>query len=152
MAPQILGSETPLTEADLAKAEAVFGTRFPESYKIFISKHNGGYPDPDGFRFADGSDASTVDKFLSIGKANHSNLLTYLKTYRGRVADGFLPIAHDPGGNLVVIGVADPYMDRIYFWDHEFEAEDGQTANMSNMHLIAENLTTFLDGLFEVEA
>ncbi len=135
--------------SEIERVEQLAGARLPSEYRNFLLRHNGGYPDPDGFLFKDLSDGSSVDRFLSIGSGEHSNLEKYLITYQGRFPVDFLPIAHDPGGNLVLIGTSGGHSGKIYFWDHEYEA-DGSEPDMSNMHLVAQSFSEFLNGLFEV--
>ena len=36
---------------------------------------------------------------------------------------------------------------KIYFWDHEMEADEGETPNYSNLTLIADSFDEFIEGL-----
>lgn len=60
-----------------------------------------------------------------------------------------IPIAHDAGGNLVLLGVNEK--QGIYFWDHELEAEEGEVPDMSNVYAISQTFTDFLNNLHEIE-
>lgn len=148
MTIKIMNSNSPISEGRLLQFERDYGINLPEHYRDFIKEHNGGYPIPDCFSFGDNDDGSLVDKFLGIDCGEHSNLEKYWVTYSSRIPKHFFPIAHDPGGNLVCIGVLEPYIGRIYFWDHEFET-DGSEPDMTNMHLISETLESFLDNLYD---
>ncbi|WP_353613689.1 SMI1/KNR4 family protein [Mangrovibacter phragmitis] len=112
-------------------------------------KYNGGQPQPNSFRFfSDRNDASSVDRFLSLGKEKNSNLLRYYNNYQDRIPLGFIPIAHDAGGNLVIMGLKTDN-NKVYFWDHEFEVDEGEQPNMDNVHLISQSFSIFLNDLYE---
>ncbi len=147
---QIKNSKGENSFADIERLEKLVGLQLPRDYRDFLLRHNGGYPEPDGFQFKNSPDGSSVDRFLGLDVGEHSNIEKYLVTYRDRVPEGFFPIAHDPGGNLVLIGVKGKYTGKVFFWDHEDEA-DGYPPDMSNMHLVADSFSEFLRGLYEVE-
>lgn len=69
-----------------------------------------------------------------------------IKIYEDRLPIGFVPIGCDPGGNVICIGTDEEFTGRIYFWDHEEESEDPD--DMSNVHLIADSFSEFLDQLY----
>ncbi|WDE07041.1 SMI1/KNR4 family protein [Thalassomonas viridans] len=134
----------------IEKLENHLGVRFTLQYREFLSKYNGGYPEPDGFLFKNRIDGSSVDRFLGINVGEHNNLEDYFFTYKNRISKKLFPIAHDPGGNLILIGLSGEELDKIYFWDHEEEA-DGWNPDMTNVYLIADNLEEFLSGLYEID-
>ncbi|EKS0980396.1 SMI1/KNR4 family protein, partial [Escherichia coli] len=70
--------------------------------------------------------------------------------YKDRIPSEFFPIAHDAGGNLILMG---PNSDdnKIYFWDHEIEADEGDMPDMSNVYLISQSFSVFINSLYEVE-
>ncbi|EAB5656919.1 SMI1/KNR4 family protein, partial [Salmonella enterica subsp. enterica] len=129
----IIYSKKPATLEDISDFEREIKGVLPIDYKNFLMKHNGGQPQPDSFKFfSDRNDASSVDRFLSLGKEKNSNLLKYYNNYKDRIPSGFIPIAHDAGGNLIIMGLKDNE-NKIYFWDHEIEVDEGETPDMSNV-------------------
>ena len=74
--------------------------------------HNGGRPVPNQFRFKKEQGPYTdsiVDWFLAIYEGEYDNFEQYFQTYKiedDRVPEHLVPIAHDPGGNLVCISVS----------------------------------------------
>src|SRR5262249_34028764 len=42
------------------------------------------------------------------------------KTYRGRIPEHAIPVASDPGGNLLVLSLGGDDRGQVYSWDHEF--------------------------------
>jgi hypothetical protein len=115
-----------------------------------LAENNGGYPYPDGFCIKAIDDESTVDRFLVLDVGPNSNLDNYVRVYKDRIPKELFPIAHDPGGNLVCIGISGEHLGRIYFWDHEYEADESNV-DFSNVHLVAETLEGFLANLYELE-
>lgn len=130
--------------------ENKFGIKLPEDYRNFLKKYNGGYPQPDGFDFANGEDGSSVDKFLEISDSVNESIVEYFNNYKSRIPENYLPIAKDPGGNLILIGVNNTE-PKVYYWDHENETEEDDIPNMNNMHLIACSFKEFIDNLYEIE-
>jgi hypothetical protein len=43
---------------------------------------------------------------------------------RGRIPVDLLPIATDPFGNLLLLGMSGPRADKVYFWDHNTGGDD----------------------------
>ena len=119
--------------------------------RFFLEEYNGGKPTPNSFDFDDGNDASYVDNFLSITENDENkSICEYMSTYKGRIPEGVLIIAHDPGGNLILLGVTNDQRG-IYFWDHEMEAEDDEEPSFKNMHFVTETIERLLSSLYELE-
>jgi SMI1/KNR4 family protein SUKH-1 len=145
-------TDQPATDATrIEMLQWKYRIQFPQSYVEFLLRNNGGRPTPDNFEFADDSDASVVDSFLSVGGPNCVDLDWYLEIFRERIPRDFFPIAKDPGGNLLLMGWNGKYTNQIYFWDHDFEAEQGVELNMANMYFISPNLAHLLENLTELE-
>ena len=147
----IIYSKNPATLEDISNFEKIIKGNLPNDYKDFLMKYNGGQPQPNSFRFfSDRNDGSSVDQFLSLGREKHSNLLNYYENYKDRIPSGFIPIAHDAGGNLIIMELKSN-SNRIYFWDHEFEVDDGETPNMDNVYYINQSFTKFINDLYKEE-
>ncbi|AZZ95517.1 SMI1/KNR4 family protein [Hahella sp. KA22] len=134
----------------IEELEKRFSVKFPLQYLDYLKEYNGGHPEPDGFLFKDESDGSIVDRFFGVDVEEHSDLEHYFSVYRTRIPNYMFPIGRDPGGNLILIGVLGDKVGKIYFWDHEEEA-DGFPPDMSNIHFLADDLDEFLNGLYEIE-
>jgi cell wall assembly regulator SMI1 len=147
---QILQPGPPITEQDVLRLEQELGASFPEDYRAFLLAHNGGYPEPGDFDIPGESvpeSGSTVDWFLTLEAGAHNDLRHELDVYRGRVPPSLLPIAFDPGGNLICLGLSGEHRGVVYFWDHELEAEEDEEADFRNVYFVADSFSRFLDSL-----
>ena len=153
MPVQIKDSESPLSEADVEQAEKVIGVKFPNVYRDFLLKSNGGRPRPDEFDIDWGPERSSlgwrrsmVDWFLSIYDGQYSNLVEYNTVdFKDRIPADTLAIAHDPGGNLILLGVGEENNGKVFFWVKDHEVEEGETPGYDNVGILADSLTEFLD-------
>jgi len=72
-----------------------------------------------------------------------------LSAYKGRVPHGMLPIGDDPAGNLYLMDLSPgERYGRIYFWDHEIEADDEGQSHQKNITLISNSFIEFLVDLY----
>jgi hypothetical protein len=129
---------------------AQMGHRIPPSYKAFLVEHDGGRPVKDHFSFQqDGrEETGLVHKFFGVTPAPSpgANLVTTVGLLGDRIPVGVLPIARDPYGNLVCLDGRDGRDGPVLFWDHEYE---GEPPDEANLYEIAPDLQTFLDNLYE---
>jgi len=138
----------PTDHARVVALEARLGTSLPEEYRQFLLEFNGGRPSPACFRLASRTGPysdSVVDWFLSVHDADESNIGTVLSWLEGRRPRALLPIAIDPGGNYVMLGIDGDVRGKVYFWDHDREPQNEQ--DWSNIDLIADSFDAFLRGL-----
>lgn len=101
-----------------------------------------------GVRLPDDYRDSLVDWFLALYDGEHSNLETVCGWLVNRLPDNLLPIALDPFGNVVLLGLVGEHRGKIYFWDHE--NEPARQPNWSNIDLVADGFDTFLRELTPV--
>ena len=154
MAVTFTGSERPLAEEDVARAEAELGVALPPAYRRFLLEHNGGRPSPADFKitwrgqpFSPGWRVSTVGDFHAIYDGKAVNLLVDAREYKDRLPAGVLPVAEDPGGNLIVIGTTGDALGKIFFWVHELEGDFDET-DAANLGFVADDFDAFLAALF----
>jgi hypothetical protein len=141
-----------LQESYLETIEQFLELKLPKSYRIFLLKYNGGEPIKNVFFYKeDKTNGSIIDRFFGLVSNKYENLLVYLRTYRERIPLNMIPIAYDPGGNLILISVKSKDRGKIYFWDHEMEVDDGETPDYSNLTLIADSFDEFIEGLYSID-
>lgn len=133
--------------ADLADFEHLICGTLPDDYRTFLKTENGGRPKPNRFQFLtkDGKkEESTVHYFFALYDGRVGGIKKTLDRYRNRIVAGYLPIAIDPFGNLIILGFADQNKMYVCFWDHEKEAE---LPNISNIYVIARSFSEFVQQL-----
>ena len=133
----------PTNEAAIATFEAKRGFRLPGDYREFLLTANGGKPDPCAFQLALRSGPYT-DSLVHWFHALGDDLESIADEMHRRIPPELLPIASDPGGNLVCIGVEGDARGKVYFWDHEHEV---YPTGWSNVDLVADSFDAFLRGL-----
>ena len=148
------GSGAKLTEEALVGAEKMLGRNVPDAYRSFLLKHNGGRPDAAEFQMAAARTSTTepvaIKSFFGIGMPEGTLNLEYaLETFGDRIPSWSFPIARDPGGSLILMAAEGPRKGKIYFWDHDREADDGDPPTEDNLYLIADSLDDFLAKLTE---
>ena len=123
-----------ITEEEIKNVELKLKFEFPEDFKEFIKKNNGGYPKRRIFKL-NGSE-EVVDHFLSFKENDIENIIEFnqLEDSEG-IRDTVVAIAIDPFGNYIVFNRED---NKIMFYEHE---EDSK-------FYLADTFTEFL-GLLE---
>lgn len=124
-----------LTEEEIRDVEKKLGIFFPLEYRDFLLSQNGGYPKVCEFDLPDGSNASIVNHFYSIGEMT-SNL--YKRNRFLEDSAEFINIGDDSGGNQILLRVRGENVGELYFFDHDVDSEEG-----NNMHFLAKNLLDF---------
>lgn len=146
-----------ITEAEITNLEKSFGIRLPAEYKEFLLANNGAYVKPNEFSFQteNGEDYSCLSWLYGIQKGDDDDVIEANRFRAGRFPDGFLAIGTDPGGNAICISCKDDgSFGKIYFWDHEREADEDEGESpdtVGNTHLIADSFLQFLNSLTQSE-
>jgi hypothetical protein len=150
--------EHPTTPEQIRAAEQVIGVRLPEEYRQYLLSHLGGHPAPDNFRvqwsgqdWAEGNEINSVAWMLSPYDGKDENLVDYYKTHVGRVPDDTIPIARDPGSNLILLGVSGPNKGKVFFWQRDYEVDpgSGDVPDYSNVGHVADSFDEFINSLFK---
>lgn len=142
-----------LSEEALRAFEERLGIILPEQYRHFLLVHNGGEASPDVFKIRNEQGPytdSVVRCFFSIGDVpNYRSFEWHYNLYKieeDRLPHNMIPIADDPGGNLICISTVGTDAGAVYFWNHEEETEPPSDANL---HLIADTFQEFLGALYK---
>ncbi len=146
--------ESRIGESEIRSVELLLGLRFPEQYRRHMMINNGGRCEPSEFSFIEDGRVSNsqIDWFHAIYDGEIDNLISVIKILKmdkKRVPTQIVPIAHDPGGNLICISCDGPDHGAIYFWDHEKEVDYSVSDDFdySNLYFIAADFDGFLSGL-----
>lgn len=140
----------PINEQDIIELENYLECTFPDDYKSFLLKYNGGEPDKTLIYF--GNEGGIIDVFLGINKEYCYSIKRKNNMFIGRVPSNTIAIASDPGGNLFLISIRGDDYGQIYFWDHEFEVDwnSGQEADYSNLTFVAKSFTDLINNLRDI--
>ena len=143
-----------LNSLKIDEIEKYVGLKFPHEYRLHLLNHNGGECEPNVFQFIENGELteSYIDTFLAIYAGSNDNLKQDIDTYKideKRLPHRMLPIANDPGGNLICISCEGNDNGRIYFWDHENEVDYSVSPDndYSNLYIIANTFDEFINGL-----
>lgn len=149
-------TEVSLNISQIEELEKFIGLSFPSQYKEHLLRFNGGKCSPNVFSFIENGKTtdSCIDWFLAIYDGEYDNLrkeIEMVKIEEKRMPRQMLPIAHDPGGNLICISCGNDDYGMIYFWNHEKEVdyEMANDSDYSNLYLIAKNFDEFMEQLKE---
>lgn len=136
-----------LKESALLNFEKYIGVKLPIEYRKYQLEHNGGKPFPHDFTISKQEGDDSIHHFYGLHSGpDYLQLRSHYDTYCDRMPPEIIPIADDPFGNQICIGIKGKYTEKIYFWDHE--KESGQS-NWSNIKEIASSFDQFLNSLFE---
>jgi len=139
-----------LTEDSIINFEKKSGYKLPVVYKDFLLKYNGGKPRPDTYDVPSWQHGySTVNDFNGILPGEYNDIEDNIRLLRGRLPTGFIPIADDPGGNVLLLCLAGSTTSKVYFWDHENEPYErgDRLEDYPNIHWVADSFTDLLNKL-----
>lgn len=123
--------------SQIADLERGLNASLPESYKAFLSEHNGGIPTPDKFKTRDGKYETGIRLFFGITSGTYG-LQGNLILLKARLPEGSLAIAIDSGGNFILLDIN---TGSISFFDHELETTS----------LVSDDFASFIANLFKVD-
>jgi len=135
------------SDSDFSVLEGFVHGTLPDDYKTFLRNENGGRPKPNRFTFVSKmgkTEDSTVHYFFALHGGRVGNLKCNFETYKSRIPFGYLPIATDPFGNLIILKIIGQNKGGISFWDHENESDVPTSANVSP---IANSFSEFVEQL-----
>jgi hypothetical protein len=156
-----------LNMEEISEFERSIAVFIPKEYKKFLETTNGGSPGglrpKDCFKYhahypgnqptaSPGGDGTELAWIFGIrNDAYYFNLLENIRLYRERIPVNMIPIGIDAGGNIVLLCVRGDDYGKVFYWDHEAEADpsQGEVPNYSNVYYVANNFDEFVDSLYE---
>ncbi len=115
-----------LTPLDLDELEKRLSISLPDQYRTWLLKFNGGQPVPGRFSLDGGETLDGVAWFFAVHDGEFNNFETefiYWTQTTKRLPDNLVPIATDGSGNLICLSFGGDDKGKVYFWEHESEAE-----------------------------
>lgn len=127
--------------SDLTKLENYVGYSLPESYKTFLSKHNGGRVKPNTFETTNKEIETSIQFLYGITEKRIYDLQTnYGEWQRKDRPKSYLPIGVDNFGNSIILDLSHGH---ILFWSHDtpelrlIEISKDFDGFLKNLHEIA---------------
>ena len=152
---ELINSAEKINTKHIAEFENEVGTKFPEDYKNFMLESNGGTPKEDLLydffdEVTEAENTSVIREFFSLfsdDSVKMSNLREIYKimTYEETISTDMLPIADDPGGNIIGISLNKDDFGYVYFINHEYDDLDTGYLVKSK---IAESFSNFIGALY----
>ena len=140
------------TQEDLEQLERQLNFRFPSDYKDFLSFYGlSSFEEYVYFPFEENypkDDVGLLNVFFGVNSNDVYDIIKNYDNYQRRISLDLLPIANDPGGNIICISVKNN-IGAVYYWDHEDEivVEKGEEIDNSNLYLIANSFDEFIKSL-----
>ena len=122
---------------DISRFEEELRIKLPVDYRNFLLVANGGCPPPNLFTLEDALEVE-VRRFFSMGDNNSQSLQREIQILKDDLPYGVIPIAIDWGGNRICLGIDAPFLNEVFFWNHEKFGNEALTK-------IAESFSSFLD-------
>ena len=143
----------PASEDAVREAERQLEVSLPSEYRTFLMMvPMGRKPEDNIFRTTAEDDPGVgVRSFFGVGlpedPGQDIDLVRRYDFYRDRIPSWTVPIGEDDTGNLILISVRQDDEGSVWFWDHELEAEEGESASEANLTFLADRFDEFLSRL-----
>lgn len=111
----------PAGEAAIAAVEVLTGARFPDSYRNFLQRHDGGRPQDTEFDVSDGH-ISTISDLLTTAPDDPNYMLRVLDYHDENYPSGIWPIADVGNGDQIVMSVSGDRRGQILYFFHDRDA------------------------------
>ncbi|WP_321383465.1 SMI1/KNR4 family protein [uncultured Enterococcus sp.] len=139
-------SKGPLTAQEINYVENQLEVKFPQDYIDVVSKHNGGFPEPDNFTV--GTREEMMNNLINLKADADYNIFQMIDAVSDRLVSGLIPFGRDAGGNLICFDYRTNEVPTVVFWDHEI-AGGGELERA--ITFVCDNFTEFLNMLHEPE-
>lgn len=138
------------TAAAVDAFERANGLTLPADYREFLTRHNGGFPDPAAACVIPKQGQSViVQTLLGLGREREFDLQGWHDEYGDEMPPGSLIVAVGAGAMLFILvpGAADA---GVYCWDHAHNFA-GSSEEDGNTYFVAPTFAAFLASLVAVE-
>lgn len=148
MAIEIIKPNLKVDSVNIQAFEVLIGEKLPEDYKSFLQKFNGGKPESNKFVISGTIKSGGVSNFFGLLESRRPGDLLYeQQPLRDRVPAKFLVIGSAAGGNSICVSLRQDTFGQVFFWDHELEADEGESPTFDNLFKIGDSFVVFFEGL-----
>jgi len=148
---KISNSSKAIDKKDIEKLEEKYGFTFPEEYKIFLLKNNGGIPSNIYFSTKNGKIFDILTRFFPIDINDEYSLQSEIEeiTLEGLLPKELIPIAITVGdSDRVLLSITGKNYGKVYHWNWGAEDEKAE-ASYEFIEPVADSFNEFLDLLAE---
>lgn len=138
-----------IDEQTISTLEAHLAYALPEDYRGFLRDRNGGIPTPGDVPEPSQGVVGILWFFSLDDSRAERSLAAAGESWEGRYPETMVPIALCNGSNLLLLTLDGPDRGRVYYWEHEGEADEGEPARTDNLTLVADSFTSLLDALHD---
>jgi len=143
-------------EKDFQAFESLIGSPLPADYRTFLAKYGViGFPEPVTFSYSatakNKAGRSLVSVFYGFDPKGQCSLQTVRGRYNARLRPEYVPVAEDPGGNILVLQVRGPQTGRVGVYLHDRQGDDLAEIGTENLALVADSFDLFMRGLKPLE-
>jgi len=139
----------PLRESKLNAFEKALGVRLPNQYREFLICANGGRWENRVFRISEEEGESEVHHVFGLHDGpDFCRLDRAWEIVRERIPASLIPIADDPGGNKICLGIRGDRRGKVFFWAHEWGSDHrGHAVQKYTLIEISGSFASFVQGL-----
>ncbi len=112
-------SNPPATPEALAALEADAGVVLPPDYRQALLAANGGPPAEDLLLSLPDGGETVINSFFGAGLEGPADILSNLAPIAEDIPAGFLPIAEDPGGDMILLACAGDMAGAVCYFSHD---------------------------------
>ncbi len=105
---------------DIFEFETHNNIKLPDDYKDFLTKNNGGRPNPNIVPSVK-SDIQWI--YGMVEEPYYASIFQHIDMFHKRIPSWYFPIANDSGGNLYLMSLYHENYGLIAFWRHEEETD-----------------------------
>lgn len=144
----------PTNISHIKEFEKHINLKLPNDYVEFLLEYNGGRFKEDAYEMLEPTHKKHglfqgIDWFFTLTEDYNNNLLKNFKLYLNRMPEEFIPIGDDGCGNKICLCIDGKNYGKVYFWDHNWESDEGEEPTYDNLYLIANTFTEFVNKLYE---
>ncbi len=140
---KIIKSNKKLEIESIKELEEKYNIILPIQYKNFLLKYNGGYPEFSLFKISEKQREDIVNVFYGVNN-EYDNIAQYLDYLEDIIPKEFIPIADDPSGNQICLGISGIYVGKIYFLIHDMYSDE----KMDSLIFLANSFDEFFHNLY----
>ena len=136
----------------ISNIESKYNITIPNYYKEFLLNYDNisfddliSYTSIEKTPYTSDDGTELFDGFIPL--KGDWNLQENMECYYKRMPESFIPVGECQGGDLICLGIKEPYLGKIYLWDHENELE-GRLMVGENVY--TEDINNYLDNLYFV--